>query len=66
MADHGELRGDTIHGTYEASRQVIADLGELGVGYDDVVKVLEEEGVAKFAASWQGLLDTIESEMSGK
>jgi transaldolase len=66
MADHGELRGDTIHGTYEASRKVIADLAELGISYDDVVKVLEDEGVAKFAASWQGLLETIESEMSGK
>ena len=66
MADHGELRGDTIHGTYEASRKVIADLEQLGIGYEDVVKVLEDEGVAKFAASWQGLLDTIESEMSGK
>ena len=27
-ADHGELRGDTVHGTYDASRQVFADLEE--------------------------------------
>ena len=63
MADHGELRGDTVHGTYEQSRKVFDDLAALGISYDDVVTVLEEEGVAKFAASWQGLLETIETEM---
>jgi transaldolase len=58
-ADHGELRGDTVHGTYDASRQVFADLENLGISYDDVVQVLEDEGVAKFEASWNELLDTI-------
>src|SRR5208282_5799748 len=58
-ADHGEFRGDTIHGTYDASRQVFAELEKLGISYDDVVDVLEVEGVAKFAASWNELLDTI-------
>ncbi|HEY1322440.1 MAG TPA: transaldolase [Streptosporangiaceae bacterium] len=65
MADHGELRGDTIHGTYEASRQLFEDLAGLGVSYEDVVKVLEDEGVAKFEASWQGMLETIKTEMTG-
>jgi transaldolase len=58
-ADHGELRGDMVHGTYDESRQVFADLEELGISYDDVVQVLEDEGVAKFEASWNELLDTI-------
>jgi len=58
-ADHGELRGDTVHGTYDASRQVFTDLERLGISYDDVVQVLEDEGVAKFEASWNELLDTI-------
>ncbi len=62
-ADHGELRGDTVHGTYDASRKVFADLEKLGIGYDDVVQVLEEEGVAKFEASWKELLDTIRTNM---
>ena len=44
-ADHGEFRGDTIHGTYDASRQVFAELEKLGISYDDVVHVLEVEGV---------------------
>ena len=59
MADHGELHGDTVHGTYDASRQVIADLEKLNISYDDVVQVLEDEGVAKFEASWNELLETI-------
>jgi transaldolase len=62
-ADHGELRGDTVHGTYDESRQVFADLEELGIGYDDVVQVLEDEGVAKFETSWNELLDTIRTKM---
>jgi transaldolase len=65
MADHGELHGDTVHGSYDAARRVFEDLAGLGIGYDDVVKVLEDEGVAKFKASWQELLDTIKSEMGG-
>ena len=63
VADHAVIRGDTIRGTYEQSRKVFADLAGLGISYDDVVTVLEEEGVTKFAASWQELLETIETEM---
>jgi transaldolase len=62
-ADHGELRGDTVHGTYDASRQVFADLENLGISYDSVVQVLEEEGGSKFEASWNELLDTIKKNM---
>jgi transaldolase len=63
MADHGELHGDTVHGTYDASRQVLADLEKLGISYDDVVQVLEDEGVAKFAASWTELLESIKKNL---
>jgi transaldolase len=62
-ADHGRLLGDRVHGTYDASRQVFADLEGLGIGYDDVVQVLENEGVSKFEASWNELLDTIRTKM---
>jgi transaldolase len=62
-ADHGQLRGDTVHGTYDASRQILADMEKLGVSYDDVMRVLEDEGVAKFEASWNELLDTIRTNM---
>jgi transaldolase len=63
-AAHGVLHGDTIHGTYEESRQVFEQLEALGISYDDVVAVLEEEGVQKFAASWNELLETIKTEMA--
>jgi transaldolase len=63
-ADHGVLAGDTVHGTYDEARQLFASLEALGVKYDDVVKVLEDEGVAKFEASWNELLETIRTELS--
>jgi transaldolase len=63
MADHGVLRGDTIRGAYDQSRKVFDDLAALGIAYDDVVQVLEEEGVSKFAASWQEMMDTLKAEM---
>src|SRR6202042_68067 len=63
-ADHGVFAGDTVHGTYDASRKVFADLEGLGIGYDDVVQVLEDEGVSKFEASWNELLQTIQNELN--
>ena len=63
MADHGQLRGDTIHGTYQHSAEVFDELAGLGIGYDDVVQVLETEGVAKFAASWEELIGAIGAEL---
>jgi transaldolase len=65
-ADHGVLRGDTVHGTYEESRAVFASLEALGIGYDDVVQVLEDEGVSKFAVSWNEMLQGIQNELSLK
>jgi transaldolase len=63
-ADHGVLQGDTIHGTYDESRALFASLEALGVHYDDVVKVLEDEGVSKFEVSWTEMLATIQNELS--
>ena len=63
-AAHAPLRGDTVHGTYDAARQVFADLEALGIAYDDVVDVLEREGVQKFATSWHEFLETIETNMA--
>ena len=63
-ADHGVLKGDTIHGTYDDSRALFASLEALGIHYDDMVKVLEDEGVSKFEASWNELLQTISNELS--
>ncbi|MFF8019358.1 transaldolase, partial [Streptomyces sp. NPDC007929] len=36
---------------------------KLGIKYDDVVQLLEEEGVEKFEASWTDLLKSTEAEL---
>jgi transaldolase len=64
VAAHGELHGDTIRGTYEESREVFRQLEALGIHYDDVVSVLEDQGVQKFEASWNELLETISTQMA--
>jgi transaldolase len=66
VADHGEIRGDTIRGAYDEARALMASLKEVGVDYDDVVRVLEEEGVEKFEASWTELLETVKRELEDK
>jgi len=63
FADHGEVRDDTVHHTYEESQQVLDDLAAIGIGYQDVVDVLESEGVEKFSNSWQELADSVRSEL---
>src|SRR5215468_5742610 len=64
MADHGKVRGNTASSGYGQARQVFADLEALGISYQDVVTVLEDEGVAKFAASWQEMLETISTALA--
>ncbi|MEF2525944.1 transaldolase family protein [Streptomyces sp. CS62] len=62
-ADHGRVTGDTVRGTYDESRRVLAAVAELGISYDDVVQLLEDEGVEKFEASWNDLLKSTEAEL---
>jgi transaldolase len=63
--DHGVISPDTITGEYANSRAVLAELSELGVSYDEVVALLESEGVEKFVASWNDLLDTVSKALQG-
>src|SRR3954462_3524941 len=64
FADHGEVRGnDVITGTYDEARKVMSDLAAVGVDFDDVVRVLEEEGVDKFEQSWLELLDGVQKSL---
>ncbi|MFB4302890.1 transaldolase [Actinomadura sp. NTSP31] len=65
-ADHGQLRGDTVRGAYDDARAHMAALKDAGVDYDDVVRVLEEEGVEKFEASWKEMLGSISGELKDK
>lgn len=63
-ADHGETRADTITGAYDAARKVFADLESVGVDMADVIATLEREGVEKFEASWQELLDGVSKSLA--
>ncbi len=59
VADHGVIRGDTVRDAYADAHLVMAALDEIGIDYDDVVHTLELEGVAKFEASWNELLEGV-------
>ncbi|WP_019633751.1 transaldolase [Actinomadura atramentaria] len=65
-AEQGDPAGDTVTGAYDDARAHMAALKDAGVDYDDVVRVLEEEGVEKFEASWKELLGTVEGELKKK
>jgi len=61
VADHGRITGDTVRGGYAAARADLDALAGAGVDFDDVLRLLEEDGVAKFEKSWEQLLDKVRS-----
>ncbi|MDQ1708869.1 MAG: transaldolase, partial [Frankiaceae bacterium] len=63
VADHGVITGPTANTGYDAARAVIEDLGRIGVSYDEVVDVIEREGVKKFEDSWGQLIDGVTREL---
>jgi len=56
--DHGEVALTLEQGVDEA-RALLERLAEAGVDYDDVTATLEREGVEKFIASFESLLEGI-------
>ena len=64
-ADHGVVRGNTISGTYSEAQAVLDAIAALGISYQEVVAVLENEGVEKFIISWNELLDTVNTALEG-
>jgi transaldolase len=64
VADHGVIRGDTIHGTYGEAQQVMDDLQSVGVDMADVFHALEADGVSLFQASWRELQDDVAGALS--
>jgi transaldolase len=63
VSDHGKISGNAIEGTYEQSRKVIDDLNAIGIGYDDVIEVLEAEGVQKFEDSYAQLAESVQGQL---
>ncbi len=63
VADHGVDKGNQVAGTYDAARKVLADLEGLGIGYDDVIELLESEGVQKFEDSYAQLAESVQGQL---
>ena len=63
VADHGEVRGDTVTTTYDAALKVFDDLAAAGIDYDAVVDQLEVEGVSKFEDAWNQLIKSVSEQL---
>jgi transaldolase len=57
--DHGEVRGITLGEGVDEAERLLAELARAGVDYDDVIRVLEDEGVQKFIDSFEELIEGI-------
>src|SRR2546421_721937 len=58
--DHGRV-ADTLETGIDEAHRLLKDLAAAGIDYDDVLRGLEEEGVQKFADSFEELMDGIRS-----
>ncbi|EON23899.1 MULTISPECIES: transaldolase [Nocardioides] len=63
FADHGEVLGDQVSTSYDEAAATMESLAAVGIDYDDVISVLEAEGVDKFVTSWNELLDTVRGQL---
>ena len=65
LESEGVVQGDRVSGHFEAARETLRVLEELGISMTTVTDELEADGVDKFVQSWRELLDTVASAMSG-
>ena len=63
VADHGEVRGDTIRGSYAAAHAVMDDLRRVGVDVAEVAELLEAQGTASFEKSWEELIASVTKQL---
>ncbi|MFQ5522380.1 MAG: transaldolase [Acidimicrobiia bacterium] len=58
--DHGDPNPRSFDfDEIDEARATLGQLEELGISYDEVVETLERDGVHKFAASWNELLEAV-------
>ncbi|AXJ11065.1 transaldolase [Arthrobacter sp. PM3] len=62
--DHGTVTGDTVTRGYDDANATLNALDALGISYNDVVALLESEGLDKFVASWKELLGDVEGALA--
>jgi transaldolase len=58
MLDHGVVAPRLVEDVEDA-RRVLADFAAAGIDYTDVTATLEREGVDKFVASWEELMQAV-------
>ncbi|WIV62204.1 transaldolase [Amycolatopsis nalaikhensis] len=63
VADHGEVPDDSVRDHYDDAQRVLDRLQQIGLDYDDVVRTLEDNGVAAFETSWDHLTDQLAETM---
>lgn len=65
VADHGRITGDTVTPRYGDAHERLDRLRTLGVDLEEVTTELEEQGVAKFEASWSELVASVSRGLDG-
>ena len=63
VADHGEIKGDTVTGTAAAAQEVFDKLEAVGRRPDRRLRGAGEEGVDKFVESWTELLEETQKQL---
>ena len=64
VADHGSVRGDTVTGSYAEAKQVLDQLKKAGIDYDEVVELLERQGVEQFEEAWSKLTASVTDQLA--
>jgi transaldolase len=63
VADHGVVKGDQVSGTYADAQSVLDRLEAIGISYNDVIELLEVEGVQKFEDSYAQLAESVRQQL---
>ncbi|MDO4760383.1 MAG: transaldolase [Corynebacterium sp.] len=58
------IHGDTLSGRAQAAEDLFKELENIGIDFEDVFALLEREGVEKFVAAWNELLELMEARLS--
>ncbi len=61
----GVVEGDRVTGHFDAARETLAAVEDLGISLAEVTDALEHDGVEKFVQSWRELLETVATAMEG-
>ena len=61
VAEASPISEETVISQHDAAAGHFAQLAEIGIDMDAIYRQLEDEGVAKFVASWQELLASVDA-----